>query len=440
MINDVFSPEELRMVAAHPHLIGWMVGKDRLTEQHSRWIRDLWGTQGHSALQAHRGAYKTTAVTEVGIVWRLLFNPDNRIALMRETWSTSNDTLKTIAAYMQHELVQELFRALHGFYPIATTSRDGRLTYAFKGTITKEGSVDAYGVDTLPTGSHYDDFLADDIVTIRDRFSRAKRETTRENLREVMTNILDPGKFARVVGTPWHKLDAWEMLSKNMKVIPARYDVYSTGILTTDQIEEKRAMTTRSLFAANYELEHVNSDENIFGEPTFGQWKFSKKHKVVAHLDAAYGGKDTTALTIMQRLDDGTIQAWGKRYLGHVEQHIKDIQAELQVRGCRWLCMEDNADKGFLAKLLRKKEGDYVLRTETYHESQNKHIKIVAYLGHHWHDIVWADDTDPEYMAQNCDYAEGIDPDDCPDSGASLLRAVFFPQEGHSSSWRSLYE
>lgn len=438
MINDVYSPDELRMIARYPHLIGWLVGKDRLTVQHSDWIRELWLPNRHTGLQAHRGAYKTTAVTEVGIVWRLLFHPDNRIALMRETWTTANDTLKTIASYMQHEAVQELFRALHNSYPVATTSRDGRLTYAFKGTITKEGSVDAYGVDTLPTGSHYDDFLADDIVTIRDRFSKAKRDTTRENLREVMTNILDPGKFARVVGTPWAKMDAWEMLAK-MGVLPARYDVYSTGILTTEQIEEKRSLTTRSLFAANYELEHVNSDDLIFGEPTFGDWVPSKK-KIVAHLDAAYGGADTTCLTVMQERPDGSIQAWGKRYVGHVEKHVKDIQTELQIRGCRWVCMEDNGDKGFLAKLIRKREGNYLLRAETYHEGQNKHIKIVSYLGHHWNDITWALDTDPEYMAQNCDYAEGLEPDDAPDSGASLLRAVFFPLEGHSSSWRSLYE
>lgn len=439
MINDVFSPTELRMIAAHPHLIGWMVGKTKLTEMHSQWIRNLWLPKKNTALQAHRNAYKTTAVTEVGIVWRLLFNPDNRIALMRETWSTANDTLKTVSEYMKHELVQELFRALHGAYPVATTSRDGRLSYAFKGTITKEGSVDAFGVDNLPTGSHYDDFLADDVVTIKDRFSRAKREATRESLREVVTNIMDPGRYVRIVGTPWAKLDAWEMLRK-MGIEPATYDVYQTGILDAEQIAEKQRLTTRSLFAANYLLKMINSDENIFGEPTFGDWLPAQKAKIVAHIDAAYGGKDTTALTVMQRRNDGAIQAWGKRYIGHVETHIADIQAELQLRGCRWICMEDNGDKGFLAKLMRKRQGDYLLRAETYHESQNKHVKIVAYLGHNWHDIIWSPDTDEEYMAQDCDYAEGLSPDDCPDSGASLLRAVFFPTEGHSAAWRSLYE
>jgi hypothetical protein len=439
MINDVFSPTELRMIAAHPHLIGWMVGKTKLTEMHSKWIRDLWLPSRNTALQAHRNGYKTTAVTEVGIVWRLLFHPDNRIALMRETWSTSNDTLKTIAEYMKHELVQELFRALHGAYPIATTSRDGRLSYAFKGTITKEGSVDAFGVDNLPTGSHYDDFLADDVVTIKDRFSRAKREATRESLREVITNIMDPGCYVRIVGTPWAKMDAWEMLRK-MGIEPATYDVYQTGIFSQEQIEEKQRLTTRSLFAANYLLKMINSDENIFGEPTFGEWLPGQKAKIVAHIDAAYGGKDTTALTVMQRRNDGAIQAWGKRYIGHVEGHVPAIQAELQARGCRWICMEDNGDKGFLAKLMRKRQGDYLLRAETYHETQNKHVKIVAYLGHNWHDIIWATDTDEEYMAQDCDYAEGLSPDDCPDSGASLLRQVFFPTEGHSASWRSLYE
>ena len=68
MINDVFSPEDLRKIAKYPHLIGWMVGKDKLTKMHSKWIRDLWLPERHTCLQAHRGAYKTTACTEIGII------------------------------------------------------------------------------------------------------------------------------------------------------------------------------------------------------------------------------------------------------------------------------------------------------------------------------------------------------------------------------------
>lgn len=432
----IFTPEHIRRIGRYPHLLGHMVGKKKLSALHSDWAREVWLPERHTGLMAHRGAYKTTAITEIGLVWWLLFHPNDRVALLRETHGSASDTLRTVAQYFETELVQELFRELHGRYPRALVNRADRLVYSFKSSITKEGSIDSFGIDTVPTGSHFDIILADDIVTIKDRFSRAKRERTKANIQEIMTNILDPGCFLRMVGTPWHAEDAWSL--KGFPT-PSKYDVYSTGILTPRQIEEKMATTSDVMFSINYLLEHKVSGDTLFGDPTFGRW-ITSKQKIVAHLDAAYGGKDTTALTVMQRREDGSIQAWGKLYHGHVEKHIKDIQRELKLRGCRWMCLEDNGDKGFLAKLLRVRDGDYLLRAETYHESQNKHIKIVSYLKHHWDDITWCEDMDPEYMQQCCDYSEDTDVDDAPDSGASLLRNVFFPQEGHSSSWRSLYE
>jgi hypothetical protein len=433
--SDFFTTEQLRMIARYPHLIGHMVGKDKLTPMHSRWISMLWDPEEHTSLMAHRGSYKTTALTEVGCVFYLLFHPDARICLVRETWTAANDTLKTISNYMQTELVQELFRAMHDNYPLATTDRDGRLTYAFKRSITKEGSIDAYGVGTVPTGSHYDVVLVDDAISINDRFSRAKRERTAENLMEIKMNILDPGKFMRCVGTPWHKDDAWKILPR-----PHKFDVYATGILTTAQIEEKKAEMTGPMFAANYELEHTAAEDMMFIDPEFGDWVPSPQ-RVVAHLDAAYGGRDTNALTIMQRRNDGGIQAYGKIFTGHVAKRIDEIQRVCELRGARLLMMESNSDHGFSADLLKRfgSEDGMVLRTQTYAEKMDKHVKIGSYLGKHWHDLVWDNRTDNDYMSQVTDYMEDASPDDAPDSAASLLKEFFFKGGSNNAAKKALY-
>lgn len=420
---DFYSPDQLRKIAKYPHLIGHLVGKTKLTAMHSDWIHSVWKPQRHTSLQAHRGAYKTTALTEIGIIRNFLLNPDDRVALIRETWSTANDTMKTIGLYMQHEAIQELFRAFHGQYPKTDVSKDGRITWNFKGAITKEGSLDAYGVDTVPTGNHYDCILVDDAITINDRFSRAKRERTRANLQEIMANILDPGKFLRAVGTPWHKEDAWDILP-----VPMKYDVFSTGILTPQQIVDKRLTMTSSMWAANYLLEHVNGDNLMFTDPHTGPWETNKLRKV-AHLDAAYGGRDTTALTIASKRSDGRIQMWVRIWRGAAEANMSSIRWELEHRGCHELLMEDNGDKGMLARVFAFFEGTAWLSTENYHEKQNKHKKIHNYLGHFWHKIVWAQDSDPEALSQICDYVEDAEPDDAPDSAASLLREVFFDEE-----------
>ena len=67
-----------------------------------------------------------------------------------------------------------------------------------------------------------------------------------------------------------------------------------------------------------------------------------------------------------------------------------------------------------------------------YHEVQNKHVKIVNYLGEMWQDIEWAEETQPEYLEQIVDYREKEEPDDAPDSAAALLR------EGNFSITRNL--
>ena len=214
-------PDYLARMRDWPHLMGHMVGKTLLTPLHSDWCKMIWDAPGgqHCSLMAHRGAYKTTAITEIGILYYLLFHPNDRIALIRETWTESVKTLETIKNYMKTEALQSLFAYAHGKPPIPVKSPAGSVTYSFKRTITKEGSIDAYGINQVPTGSHYDRIICDDIVTINSRLSRARREAVKQGVLEIMTNIVDPGKSCFFVGTPWHYDDAWAMKNEEGDLI-----------------------------------------------------------------------------------------------------------------------------------------------------------------------------------------------------------------------------
>ena len=241
-----WTPDLVEKVRDYPHLLGHMVGKTKLKELHSDWCKMVWDSPGgkHFSLMAHRGAYKTTAVTEVGIVYYLLFHPADRIALIRETWTEAASTLETIKAYMRNPAIQSLFAYLHGKTPTELRSPFGSVTYDFKRTITKEGSIDAYGINQVPTGRHYDRILCDDIITIKDRLSRAHREMVKQGVLEIMTNIIDPGKNCLFVGTPWHYDDAWAMKNDAGRlVIPdaIKYRPQDTKILSPQELEEKRS-------------------------------------------------------------------------------------------------------------------------------------------------------------------------------------------------------
>lgn len=69
----------------------------------------------------------------------------------------------------------------------------------------------------------------------------------------------------------------------------------------------------------------------------------------------------------------------------------------------------------------------------------NKHQKISGYLYDQWTNIEWDEKTDLEYLVQITDYEKGGEPDDAPDSAASLVQRGGFSSV-QLNSGNSLYE
>lgn len=437
-----WTPELLCRVRDYPHLLGHMVGKTKLSELHSDWIKLIWDTPAgeNASLMSHRGAYKTTAITECGIIYHLLFHPSDRIALIRETFTEAAKTLDTIKKYMESPALKSLFTYAHqGREPKAVRSPEGSVTFSFKQSITKENSIDAYGINQVPTGSHYDRILCDDIVTINSRLSRAQRERVKQGVLEIVTNIIDPGKSCFFVGTPWHYDDAWAMKNDEGELIipePWKYRPADTGILSPEELAKKRKTTTASLFAINYNLDTSVKDEGqIFDEPIYGAWDCEiRPTRIHAHLDAAWDGTCTNALTIMAQRPDGLIQAWGEVYPGTFDSCKFKVSQRCREFNVRNFHIEKNPDKGMAAGELRA-IGNFPV-VHPYSESMNKDIKIVSYLKNAWQKIIWDPRTDPNYLNQINDYRPGQDPRDAPDSAASLLRQAIYKGGGISALYQ----
>jgi hypothetical protein len=385
---------------------------------HSEWIRYCWESNELRALQAHRGAYKTTAVDIVGVVWWWLWFPDEAIAIIRKTFTDAAKVIAAVARIMDLPVIKALFSYAHGAIPKAITRRDGLLTYNFKKTITPEGSLTAHGLDGSLTGTHYGKIQCDDFATLKDRISKAERERTKEILREILTNVINPGKGVSLTGTPWAKGDAWDIIP--CKIL--KFPVSKCNILSKKDIEHKKKTTTPFLYAANYDLE-LKSDENaLFTEPAFQDFWQTNEFPVKAHLDAAFDGDHTCALTIMSKLNSKQLQGVGYVYTGNVKNWTPSIVKLCKQHRVSVLYNETNPDKGYTANKLSS-EGLHCV--SPYWESQNKHIKISTYLFEAWHSIIWCKETDDEYINQITDYREGQEPDDAPDSASSLVREGF---------------
>lgn len=431
-INEDF----LKLVIDQPHYLGWLIGKDKLNSLHSEWIKYCWDSNEPRALQAFRGGYKSTAIDVVGIIRWFLIRPNERIALIRKSFNDASTVVSAVKQAMEMPEVKELFKVAHGFYPKATMAKEGKLRYNFKTTITPEVSLTAHGIDGSLTGMHYDKIICDDIITLKDRISKAERERTKEIVNELATNIIDPGKGSLWIGTPWHKDDAWCEINKFTDI--AMYPITQYNFLGEKAVEDKRKTTTPFLFAANYELEIHKDETSLFSEPNMAEgWDYSKRS--YAHIDCAYDGNHYCALTILSPLDNDDpslakkFQGIGFTYPGNCKAWAPEVARLFRRYKCRFLLNETNPDKGYFANQMEK----LGVRTKTYAETENKHIKISTNLYEYWDSIYWSPDTDPEYLNQCIDYREKSEPDDAPDSCASLIREICKPQK---SKTRSLYE
>lgn len=400
----------------NPHYLGYIAGKTKLTSLHSEWIKYIWETTAFRSLQAHRGSYKSTAVVVIGVIWWLLFHPDDRIAIVRKTFTDAADAVSTIAKIMADTKIREIFKIVHREYPEFVTRRKEKIEFSFKKTRTNEGSVEAFGLDAAFTGRHFDRVILDDVITQKDRVSRAERERTKQIIYEIQTNVIDPGKPVSYVGTPWHKDDAWTICPK-----PAKYSIYDCDILFEEDLAKLKKLTTPSLFAANYLLVHMADDKMLFSDPQWGEWQTHGIERVFAQVDAAYDGDHYCALTIMARRWDGKIQAVGFAYPGNIKTWAEEASDIMRRYRVKKLFNETNPDKGYTADLFRR----FGVVVEEYDENMNKHAKIGTYLFEAWPDLIWTPETDYVYMSMITDYMEGQDLDDAPDSAASLCRQKY---------------
>ena len=269
------------------------------------------------------------------------------------------------------------------------------------------------GIGTSITGKHADIVATDDIVNINDRISTAERNRTKLAYQELQNIKNRNGRFINT-GTPWHKEDAFTLMPE-----PRKYDCYSTGLMSEAQIEKLKMQMLPSLFSANYELRHIASEDVIFTErPMHADVAFISG--AICHIDSAFYGEDYTAFTAMNFIN-GTFYIYGKCWRKNVQDCYQMIYRDYQRLSLGKCWNEKNADKGMVARDLKK----IGFRMVTYDESMNKHIKIVTYLKAIWERVVFIEGTDAEYINMIYDYTEDAEHDDAPDSASCLARRLY---------------
>lgn len=402
----------LDLIYEEPYIIGHKLGFTDLTLMHNEWLRDMiFGTEDETLL-AHRGSFKTTCVS-LAFALKIIVKPNRLTMFFRKTDEDAKEVIKQTAKILKTPLIQYIARKIYDKDLILVEESAYSLTTNFM-TMNKGASqLSGLGIKTSITGKHADDVFTDDIVNVKDRISKPERDLIKTQYMELQNIKNRDGRIFNT-GTPWHKEDAIANMP-NKKI----FDCYETGLITREKLEEIRQSMTPSLFAANYELKHIADGEALFSNPKFTN-DIELIENGIGHIDASYGGEDGTAFTIAKKLKDGEIIMLGKRWNKHVNLCLSEIKALYDHFKVGTIYCERNADKGFLKDELLK--NGFI--ADDYHESTNKFIKISTYLKKQWANILWLEDTDPDYINEILDYTENAEHDDSPDSASSIIREL----------------
>jgi hypothetical protein len=404
----------------HPAEYGRRLGYTLLTDNlHGLWMRRIiWGVNDMT-LQAHRGAYKTSCLA-VALAVIMQIHRESNIIFLRKTDNDVAEVLQSVRSLLLHPLTQAMCQALTARPLELYKATNKQITTSLYSRTGGAPQLLGIGLGGSLTGKHADIIITDDIVNRLDRASRAERERTKLIYQELQ-NLRNPGGRIINSGTPWHKEDAFTLMPP-----PEKYDCYTTGLLTAEQIADLRQRMAPSLFAANYELRHIASEGALFTTmpATVRETDDLGNHRLadgygIAHIDAAYGGEDYTALTLARKVGD-TIYLYGRLWHSHVDTVLNHAIALCKAYRCGPIWVELNGDKGYLSREIRNWGYDAF----GYTEEQNKYIKISTYLRKWWGNIRLIQGTDQDYISQILDYTDTAAHDDAPDSASVVCRIL----------------
>lgn len=390
-----------------------MLGFTKLRSLHNDWIVDMVRGKEDETLQASRGTYKTTCVS-LALSLIIMLLPNYRTMFMRKTDNDIKEVVKQVQKILEDPhtiyLAQQIYPNINLTLLTKTAFEvSTNLTNDIKGTSQLVGM----GIGGSLTGKHFDRIFTDDIVNVKDRISKAEREQTKIVYQELQ-NIKNRSGRIFNTGTPWHAEDCFSIMPK-----AKRFNCYHPEvkkIITAEELAHIKSQMLPSLFAANYELRFIASenviftDANIDAEPALCE-------QGLMQIDSAFYGEDYTAWCIMQRHGD-KYYVYGDMRRKHVEDCYDLILNDYNRFMCKKVFNETNADKGMICKELRSQG----MRVVPYHEDMNKFLKIVTYLKKIWKNLYFVKGTNPQFIQMIEDYYEDAEHDDAPDSVASLAR------------------
>lgn len=175
---------------------------------HEEWHR-LADTHPRLVIQAHIESAKTSSLTIARTLWLLGRNPGLRVAIVSNTHGQAAKILRVIAQYIEKSA--ELHEVFPDLKP-ATPWTDSALTVQ-RPHVSKDPSVQGFGLHGAVIGSRLDLLVIDDVVDFENARTAEQREKVVGWVLSTLMGRLTAGGRVLVVGTAFHPEDLLHRLA-----------------------------------------------------------------------------------------------------------------------------------------------------------------------------------------------------------------------------------
>jgi len=371
---------------------------EMLTEKiHKRWSDALMNSSKRRKLYLKpRGTYKTSLYSISYPLWRIIRNPNLRIAICGNSSENACDHVRAIQKQILYN--DKLINLFGNLYNKKLNWTQNSFSIALRKNFNrKENNITALGFGTQMTGKHFDVIIADDIVNNDDRESPAIRKKKARWFEDIIS-ILDPDGEILIVGTRWHPDDFYNYIINelNPKLHDnEKYDIEVEtaidelgnpnfpDILPLSKLETLKIEKGIVEFNSQYMNLPIASGTRIFYEADIRYFEYSDSYSQrtnIAYLDPSMGknyASDYSALLIGNLTADSQLLILDAIIIRVLpDELIKIITENCLSYNIKNLGIESNSFQEYLVDDIERKLSGFDLKITKIKNYTNKEIRI----------------------------------------------------------------
>ena len=251
-----------------------VLGYTEITSLHLNWFTDLL-TSKRLLFLAPRSHFKTTCISIIYPIYRVLRNKSVRILIINEILENSKAFLLEIKSHFQYN---DDFKNTYGKLDENSPAWTAHAISVECERISKDPTISVAGIGGTIVSKHCDLIIVDDPVSMKNSETIGQRNKLKRWFFQTLLPILEPDGQLIVTGTRWHHADLYgEILTENKypnwtkRVHKAEYEdgtILFPERFTKQKLDELRI----EMGTAFYNSQYLNDPSGLEGQKFKRDW------------------------------------------------------------------------------------------------------------------------------------------------------------------------